>query len=459
MRINYLESPVGKTLFLKAVPIFLGIAASIAYNLVDTFFVAKLGTKELAAMSFCFPIVMIILTMMIGLSTGINSLASRALGEKQEEKAREISKKGLQLTFFLSIGITLFGLLTVRPLFFLLGVDETLMPLVKQYMNIWYGGVLFTNLAVVGNAIFRSKGNVLYPSVVLVIGACLNAVLDPLLIFGYGPIPALGISGAAWTTVLGNALSILLIFRKLAKEEQIHPFSLFQIPQWPLAKTILAIALPTALANCLTPLSSAVTNRMLVHYGNAAVAANSIATRVETVPFIAIFALGFILGPFIGQNWGAKQLDRIQDGIKKAFLFTYALGALFALLLVSQRQSIAAFFDPSESVVQITSFYFSIIPLTYAILGTIFLTTHAMNAIGRAFLGNLLFAARLIFLYLPLAYLLEIPFGIEGIFWARFIANWIVGIFGTFMIYRVFFKLSNQDLERQSSSTAPVSKL
>jgi putative MATE family efflux protein len=439
---NFLDSPVGKTLFFKALPMFLGIFASIAYNLVDTFFVAKLGTDELAAMSFSFPVVMIILNIMMGISSGVSSLASRSIGAKQLGAATDAAKKGLQLTILFSLGVTIFGIFTFRPLFHFLGVDEGLMPHVQDYMLIWYGGVIFMNMAIMGSSIFRAKGNVFYPSMIMILGACLNAILDPILIFGWGPIPSYGVQGAAITTVIGNGLSVYLIFTKLHREEKIRLSALFKDFDFSLIKKILIIAIPTALANSLTPVSTAFTNRMLVSFGNSAVAANSIATRVETVPFVAVFALASVLSPFIGQNWGAKNHARVREGIKKSFLFTYLLGVFCATVLIFYRESISAMFDRSPEVVTMTSLYFSMIPFTYGILGTVFLTTNAMNAVGKPFLGNLLSSSRLLLIYLPLAYILNVSLGVKGIFMARFAANLIVGILATVLAYRVFFKKS-----------------
>lgn len=438
-KITFLNSPVGKTLFFKSLPMFLGIFAHIAYNLVDTFFVAKLGTAELAAMSFSFPIVMIVLNIIMGIGTGINSLVSRAIGENRLDYAKKVGIQGLQFTFIVSTTVAVLGLLTMQPLFQLLGADAQLMQHVKDYMVIWYVGALFMNMTIVGSSIFRAKGNVSYPSYILIFGACLNAVLDPILIFGWGPIPAMGIKGAAATTVLGNAVSAYFIFSKLHREEGISIFSIFRSFNTTLHKKISVIAFPTALANSFVPFSTAFTNWMLVSYGNAAVAANSIATRIETVPFIAIFALASVLAPFIGQNWGAKNYGRVREALKKSFLFSYFLGACSAIAFIYYKRSIGAFFDNSAPVVEITSLYFSVIPLTYGILGTVFLTTHAMNAIGRPFLGNLFSASRLVIIYLPLAYCMNIYFEVNGIFLARIAANTVVGILCTLLVYRTFF--------------------
>lgn len=437
---NFLSSPVGKTLFIKSLPMFLGIFASIAYNLVDTYFVARLGTNELAAMSFSFPIVMIILNIMMGIGTALSSLASRAIGEKLFDNATNAAKRGLQLTFLLSIAFSVLGIVTLKPLFTFLGVSSELMPHVQDYMIIWYSGSFLINLSMVSGSVFRAKGNIFFPSAIMILGALLNAILDPILIFGFGPIPAFGIKGAAATTVLGNALSAILIFRKLARDEKISVFSLFKPFDIPVFKKLFAIAIPTALASSLVPISTAFTNRVLISYSSAAVAANSIATRVEMVPFIAIFALASVLSPFIGQNWGAKNYARVREGIKKSFLFSYILGAICALFLITQRESVSAFFDKSEEVVTITSVYFSLIPFTYGILGTVFLTTHAMNAVGKPILGNLLSAARLVLIYLPLALLLNASFGFKGIFIARLIANTTVGILSTILVFQIFFK-------------------
>lgn len=437
---NYLEDSVGKTLFLKSLPMFLAIFANIAYNLADTFFVAKLGTPELAAMSFGFPVVMIILNLMMGIATGVNSLTSRSIGEGDHARAKDISKRGLQFTFVVSVLISIIGLFTLEPLFTLLGADEDLMGHVKDYMIIWYLGSIFMNMTTLGTSLFRARGNVLYPSVVLILGACINAALDPILIFGFGPIPAMGIQGAAITTVFGNVLSAYLIFSKLRKEEDISLSSIFKIPDLPTVKKIARIALPTALANSFPPLSTAVTNWMLVGYGATVVAANSIAIRLETVPFIAIFALCSVFSSFIGQNWGAQNIGRIREGIKKSFLFSYILGAFCTLLLLVYKESIVGLFDSSPEVLSTTSLYFSLVPFTYGILGTVFLTINAMNAVGKPFAGNFLSALRLLIIYLPFAFYLNIQYQLQGIFVARVAANLFVGLLATALVYRTFFK-------------------
>lgn len=437
---NYLDSPVGRTLFFKSLPMFLAIFANIAYNLVDTFFVAKLGTQELAGMSFGFPIVMIIINLMMGIGTAVNSLVSRLIGEKRFEDAKEMNSQGLFFTFLISVILTLVGQLTIQPLFHLLGANHTVMMYAESYMTIWYSGMLFMNMTIVGGAIFRAKGNVAYPSLIIFLGAILNAILDPILIFGFGPIPPLGIQGAAWTTVFGNALSFFLIFSKLHKEKEFSLSSMFRLIKPALHKKIARIALPTALANSFVPVGTAFTNWMLSFYGTFAVAANSVATRIETIPFIAIFALGSVLAPFIGQNYGAQNMGRIREGLKKSFVFSYVLGAVCACALIFYRKSVGVLFDANPQVVEIISLYFFSIPLTYGILGTVFLTTYAMNAIGKPFVGNILSASRLVIIYLPLAYFLNVHFQIQGIFFARVAANLIIGVLSSILIYRNFFK-------------------
>jgi len=446
---NYLDSPVGRTLFFKSLPMFLAIFANIAYNLVDTFFVAKLGTEELAGMSFGFPIVMIVINLMMGIGTAVNSLVSRLIGQKRLDDAKEMNSQGLFFTFLISAILTVIGQCTIDPLFQLLGADHTVMGHVKNYMSIWYSGMLFMNMTIVGGAIFRAKGNVAYPSLIIFLGAVLNAILDPILIFGLGPIPALGIQGAAWTTVLGNALSFLLIFGKLHREKEFSLILMFRSVKLSILKKISTIALPTAIANSFVPVSTAFTNWMLSSYGNPAVAANSVATRIETVPFIAIFALASVLAPFIGQNFGAENMGRIKEGLKKSFIFSYALGAVCAAALIFYKNSVGALFDANPQVVEITSMYFSFIPLTYGILGTVFLSTHAMNAIGKPFVGNILSASRLVIIYLPLAFFLNIHFEIKGVFFARIAANLIIGVLSSILIYRTFFRKS-QTIEANS---------
>lgn len=439
MKTNYLISPIGRTLLFKSIPIFLGIFANIAYNLADTFFIAKLGTLELAAMSFSFPIIMIVLNMMMGIGTAINSLSSRLVGQKANNEAKQVNSQGLLFTILVSLALTILGLCTIPPLFQLLGVDQTIMPFVKEYMFVWFSGMILMNITIIAGAIFRVRGQVIYPSIILIAGAILNAILDPILIFGWGPIPSLGIRGAAWTTLLGNGLSAFLLLWKLLKKGEICSKMTLKCFRQDIHRQITKIAFPTALANSLVPISTACTNWILVSYGNAAVAANAIATRIETIPFIAIFALCSVLAPFVGQNFGANNMSRIREGIKKTFAFSYILGALCSVILIWFAKPLVALFESNPLIIAVTQQYFSFIPLTYGVLGTVFLTAHVMNAVGKPYLGNLLSSARLIFAYLPLAFVLNHYFEIAGIFSARVIANLLTGLLATILIYRTFF--------------------
>lgn len=444
MKTQYLNSPVGKTLFFKSLPVFIGIFANITYNLVDTFFIAKLGTEELAAMSFCFPVVMIVINIIMGMGTALSSIVSRHLGAGNEIEAKEATSQGVLFSIIISTFLSFLGIVTVNPLFRALGVDSGLLGFARDYILIWYFGMVFISLSALGGSLFRAKGNVLYPSLVLFLGAVLNAILDPILIFGWGPIKALGIKGAAWTTVFGNVISVIFIYSKLWREKDISFSKIFCAFKFKIHLAISRIALPTALASSLMPISTAYTNWLLIPYGSSAVAGNSIATRIETLPFIAVFALASILSPFIGQNWGAGQVDRIQSALKKSFLFSYIIGAFFAIILISFKNSIYLLFDQNQNVQFVTSLYFRFIPMTYGILGTVFLTTHSLNAVGKPFQGNLLSASRLIILYIPIATLLNLKMGIEGIFIARITANTAIGLLSTLFAYRIFFKNSEK---------------
>lgn len=449
-QLDLLKSSVGKVLFFKTLPLFLGIFASIAYNLVDTFFVGRLGTNELAAMSFGFPIVMIVMNIIFGIAVAATSVISKAIGEKNSEKASNLTKKSIQLSLIFSAVFTLFGFFTINPLFSLLGADSSLLPLIEDYMLIWYVGIVFLSLSVLGGALFRARGNVLFPSMILLLGAVLNAVLDPILIFGWGFIPAMGIKGAALTTIFGNAFSAIIIFWRLKKVSDYRIVWFDRHFDFSLCKKILYIALPSALANSLVPFSTAVTNKMLSGYGPAAVAGNSIATRIETVPFMAIFALGSVIVPFVGQNWGAKQYARIREAVLKSFAFSYILGLISGTLFILYKSELALVFDSNPAVIEITSIYFSLIPYTYGVLGTVFLTNQILNGLNQPITGNFLSSFRLILLYLPLAFLLQSEYGVTGIFGSRLIANLSTGALATFFVWKHIFR--NKELQEPADT-------
>ncbi len=288
--------------------VLVGFVAAAAFNITDTYFVSKLGTNELAAMGFVMPVTMVIFGLTIGLAQGANSTVSRAIGAGKLDLVHEltISAMTLGLTF---VGLAIvIGLATLSPLFRLMGANEETLPLVVEYMQIWYLGMLFQVIPVIGNNIMRATGDMLSPSVNMIISMCLNIILDPILIFGWGRVPAMGIKGAAIATVACRGVSLVIAFYLLYYHKRILQFIAVPVRrmmiQW---REILMTGVPVTAVHIMLPIAMGVIVWIAGWFGTEAVAAISAGVRLEHAMVIPIFAMGAAMIPFGGQNWGTVE--------------------------------------------------------------------------------------------------------------------------------------------------------
>ena len=316
------SGPIGATLVRLSAPMLVGILAMMAFNVIDTFFVSRLGTLPLAAMALTFPVVMVIGTFTLGLGVGAMVAISQGIGAGDRTRIRRYSTDALTLAGVCVALLTTVGLATLEPLFRLLGATDAMMPFVEQYMVIWYPGMLFYIVPVVGNNIIRATGDTVTPSVVMLLGVLVNAVLDPIFIFGWGPFPAMGISGAAIATVLARALPLavalwVLHFREHLLASPWHGAGSL-LRSW---KTLLGTGLPVAVSNAIIPIALGIVTRIVTQFGEEAVAGFGVASRVEGFGLAVVFALSTGISPFVGQNFGAGRIDRIARGISLARIF------------------------------------------------------------------------------------------------------------------------------------------
>jgi putative MATE family efflux protein len=206
------EGPVGKSMMSLMVPMMIGMMALISYSLVDTYFIGQLGTMELAAVSFTFPVAFIVGAIAMGLGIGTSSVASRLFGSGELDQIQRITTHSAMLAIMVGGCVLILGLNTIEPLFTLLGADDTTLPLIERYMSIYYYGSFFLIVPMIGNSVLRASGDAKTPSMLMTAGALFNVILDPILIFGWGPIPRMELEGAAYATVSANALAGIVSF-------------------------------------------------------------------------------------------------------------------------------------------------------------------------------------------------------------------------------------------------------
>jgi putative MATE family efflux protein len=321
------------------------------------------------------------------------------------------------------------GLATINPVFTLLGATPDILPLIRQYMTIWYVGMVFVTVPMVGNNAIRASGDTKTPSLIMMTAAGINVILDPLLIFGLAGFPRLELAGAALATVIGRAITLVLSLSILHFREKMVDFSVQAIhnvrDSW---KKVLYISVPSAATNVMIPLSMAVIVRMVAQFGTSAVAAVGAGTRVESFALMVIMALGASLIPFIGQNWGAGNLDRVHLAQRYSNRFTFWWGLLCVVVFLLIAPPVARLFSQDPDVVDGIISYLWIVPIGYGLQGINLLASASFNAVNRPLAAASLSLIRMFVLYIPLAYFGAQLFGLRGLFGGISVANVVAGI-------------------------------
>ena len=423
------QGSVGRHLFDMAVPVLFGIFTMMSQAFADMWFIGRVGDRELAALSFAFPILMIVTSVAIGLGAGTSSVVARAIGAHNHRRARRLATDSLILSFGITAIISAIGYLTIEPLFKLLGAPEDMIPLISGYMTILYSGVPFVVVGMVGMSSMRATGDTRLPSMLMVIASVANVILDPILIFGIGPIPAMGLKGAALAALLARAAIFggTLYFMRTRLD-----MLTFNKPDPGELKSswadVLHVGIPAAGTNAIIPIATGVITAMLARYGPETVAGFGVASRVESLTLVMFYALSAVIGPFVGQNIAAGRADRIFEALRLCTIFCLGTGIVIALLLAFSGQWLPTLFSDNPQVTDVSSLFLIIAPISYGAYGMVMVMNASFNGMGKPMPAVHISVTRMALIYIPLAIVAERFFGITGIFVAYAIANIVTGV-------------------------------
>ncbi len=413
-----------------------GILSMILFNVADTFFVGQLGTRQLAAISFTFPVVMVLISLAIGLGSGTSSVLARAIGSGDREYVRRLTSDAMLLAFVIVGILALLGIATIDPLFRALGASDELLPLLRDYMEIWYLGMVFLVVPMVGMAGIRATGDARLPGLMMISTSLLNVALDPILIFGLFGMPRLELQGAALASVIARTLTFVVSLSVLHFRLRMLSFRWLgmaaMLRSW---RAVLHVGLPAAGTQVIIPVSNGLIIAMIAPFGLEAVAGFGVATRIEAVAMVAFFAISAIIGPFMGQNMGAGRWDRNRQAVRLLGRFCLVWGGAMALLLALVGSDLARLFNDAPAIVAVAGAYLSMVPISYAAYGFAMIAIAAFNGLGRPLPAVGISTLRVFVVYLPLALLGRWLFGVEGIFAAALLANLGVG-FGSYLWIR-----------------------
>ena len=433
------EGSVPLSLYRLTAPMLLGVSSSILVQTLEMGFIGQLSTQHVAAVTFTFPITMILTSIALGVGIGASSVIARSAGAGRRRDARRLASHSILLMGALMALLSFIGWSVIDPVFTAMGAPAAMLPLIHSYLDIYYPGAVLFTLTMIAGSIMRASGNANTPGLVMTLGAACNLALDPILIFGWFGLPRLELAGAALAMTLTRGLTAAYLLHRVRRDGLVQtqtPLRRFTAS----AGRILRVGAPAATTQLIGPLSGVLITRLVASHGETMVAGFGVATRIEAVAVMPLFALSGSIGPFVGQNWGAKRMGRVRTGMKTAYQFSLAWGLLATVVMLLWGGAFASWVNADGAVVAAATLYLSIVPLSYGAWGALMMSSAAFNGLGKPIPSTILSFARMFLVYIPLAMLLNALHGYAGIFAATALSNILMGGAGYWWFRRAFLR-------------------
>jgi len=434
-RAKLTEGPVLGHLLRLGIPMSIGIFAVMSASVVDTFYVSRLGTTPLAAVSFSVPLLFVLQSLSVGLGAGAASVVARAAGGGDHDRLSRQTTDSILLAVLIVTVFATVGFFSYEAILRFAGASEDLMPDISSYLNISFIGSAFIVGPMVAGNILRALGDARIPGITMVAGAMINLILDPFLIFGIGPFPRMEVAGAALATVLSNVLAIAVMGWYMVHRERLITL---HIPPWhELAHSwwqVLKVGVPATATNIANPITIFIVTAAFATFGDAAVAGIGVAGRIEFLFAIPLLALSASIGPITGQNGGAGLQDRVRQAFRVSFMVSviWASGTGITLFLFSGV--IARLFSEDPAVQYVIQMHLSIVPLTAMGYGIVISAAAGFNALGRPLPGMLMTFGRSFILIGIGVWVGRHFFGIPGVIVSLAFANVVSGVLVFFWV-------------------------
>ena len=437
-KVNLTEGKVSGHVLRMLGPFSIAVIAMISTGIVDTIYLGRLtdaarpnlGVMALAAIGFAFPLTFLGNSANIGLGAGTMSAMSRALGQGDTERARRHGAAAIIMGLTVMTGLVLAMLIALPHVLSLMGAEGEIKIMARDYALISFPGLIIISVASMSNNILRAGGEAALPSSIMILGAVINIVLDPFLIFGWGPFPRMEVQGAALSTLIGNIIGAMFGFYIVFFHRKAISFAEMTFGSLRRAWSIIGkVGIPAAGTNIIVPLSAAIAVAIVARgLTTVDVAAFTVASRAELISVGLLYALSACIGAITGQNGGAGLTKRVRAAFKFCYWICVVWSSVMAVILALFAPQIAGIFSNDPEVVAKTIPYFYIVPITIFAYGFVFISAAGFNALGRPIYGLVYTIIRSLILYVILIYIGVQIDGLRGAFFGMAGANIISGL-------------------------------
>jgi putative MATE family efflux protein len=403
--------PINKLLLSMSLPMMISMMIQALYNIVDSIFVAQICEDALTAVSMAFPMQTLLIASAVGIGVGVNALLSRSLGEKNKTLANKAATNGLLLGLIAYIIFLLIGIFGVKP-FYLLQVGSADSPITQygiQYLScvMIFSFGMYTQI--ICERILISTGRTVYSMITQLIGAVINIILDPIMIFGYFGMPAMGVIGAAVATVTGQcAAAAVAVILNIKKNHDVHiSFKAFR-PDKSAIKTILAVGIPSMIMQAIGSVMTFTFNKMLIWFSSTAVAIFGIFFKLNSIVFMPVFGLNNGMVPIISYNFGAQNRKRMLKTIKYSVIYAMAIMLIGLAIIEIFPDKLLFLFNASDNMLAIGVPALRIICMSFALAGCSIVMSSVFQALGHGVLSMFISLIRQLIVLLPCAFILAL---------------------------------------------------
>ena len=412
--------PVNKLLISMALPMMISMLVQALYNIVDSMFVAQISENALTAVSLAFPAQNLMIAVGTGTGVGINALVSRSLGEKNGERANLIANNGLALYVLSGIVFALFGIFGSRLFFRAQTADPEIVELGTQYLRICclLSTAMFLQFGF--ERILQATGRTFFTMLTQGLGAIVNIIMDPILIFGLFGAPKLGVRGAAVATVFGQicAACLACFFNKTKNDDIVINPKKYHL-QGHAVKSIYAIGIPSI---CMVSIGSIMTfgmNKILIGFTSTAAAVFGVYFKLQSFIFMPVFGMNNGMVPIIGYNYGARKPDRLMKTLKLAITYAVCIMLIGTVIFWVFTKQLLGIFNASEQMLAIGVPALRIISLSFFLAGFDIICASAMQALGHGVISLIISILRQLAVLLPVAFIFSKIWGLDAV-WVAF---------------------------------------
>lgn len=442
---DYTQIGLRRAIFLLAVPMILELVMESTFAVVDIFFVGKLGSSAVATVGLTETFLFLLYSIAMGLATAVTATIARRIGEKNKDEAGVSAVQALFLAFVSCIPFAVAGIFFAKDLLRLIGADDWSIANGYGYTRIMLGGNIVIMLLFVINAIFRGAGDAAIAMRVLWIANAINMVLDPLLIFGIGPFPELGVEGAAVATTTGRGIGVLIQLYYLFNGGKHIKVKLSQLYiQGKVMLNIVRTSLGGIGQMIIAMTSWILLMRILADIGSQAVAGATITIRIMMFTIMPAWGFSNAAATLVGQNLGAGNPDRAESSVWKIGTYNMIFLLLVSVLFFTLNESLIAIFTKDQRVIEIGGEWLRILSYSYFVYGWWMVSVQAFNGAGDTKTPTKINFVFFWLIQIPLSYYLAIKLNWQhsGVFWGVFISETLVGLFTLWLFSRGKWKLA-----------------